>query len=325
MIPNGGSIHTAATTGYASMWNAVVDGMIAQGINNANATIEFAWEGYGGNAWGGVNTTDPATNVQSTTTDWVAGFRNGITTMRAHGLSSSVGICWNVMSNGYSSTQLALMYPGDDVVDIIGWDGYAGNRFGGSVDRTNYQLIYDTQQKPDLDTVTKFARARGKRASMGEFGFIQPIPGDTTSNAYTYRPADSYLYFQLFYEYFKANADIWAYVCHFNQNQYGSVDGTGKSPISEDTQMVYLGTNPATQTYPYTRNTSSTGPAYLTTSAQHAATKSLGSFLDYFGGRAGRGGGTMLYTAPPPAAPGVSVAATASLRPLRHRRGWIKA
>jgi hypothetical protein len=305
------------------MWNAVVDNLNAQGRNNADTTIEFAWEGSGNNAWGGVNTSDPVTGLPSTTQDWTAGFRNGVTTMRAHGLSSSVTICWNVMSNGTSATQLANMDPGVDVWDVAGWDGYAGNRLGQYADRTNYQLIYDTQQKLDLDTITKYARDRGKRAGMGEFGFIQPIPGDTTSNAYTYRPADTYLYFKLFYEYLKANADVWAYVCLFNQNQPGSSVGV---TISEDSQMVYVGTNPATQVYPHLRNTNSTGPVFLTNSVQHDPAKSLGSFLDYFGGRAGRGGGTLLYTAPPTPPPAVTVAPVGtSLHRLRHRRGWIKA
>jgi hypothetical protein len=318
LIPNGGSLTTAATTGYTTMWNTVVDQLIAQSRNNADTTLQPGWEGSGGNSWGGIGSVDPVTGTFGTKANYVAAYRKCVDTMVARGLSSAVTLDWNVMSGGMSTTQLAQMDPGGSYRHSVGWDGYYGNPDPGTYNRNSAQAIWDNEMLRDLTTVQTYARANGLRAGMGEFGWVVAAPGDTTSNAYTYRPAQSAIFDRLMYEFMKANANTWAFVLRFGQNQY-DVNGN----ISEDNQPIYLGTNPTLQTYPKLKNTDARGPAYLTTSPQWTPVI-LQPFLDYWGGSAGRGGGTLTYTAPvtpPSTAPGVVTHLTKN---PRHRRGWIK-
>lgn len=267
-----GSLHLAATaTTYQSFWQQTVDALTAQGINNGQVTLVLAWEGSGSNNWGGMGGTDPNTGVASTAADYKGAWVACVTYMRSHGLSTAVTFEWNVMTGGLSASGLLAMYPGDNYVDICGWDGYAANRLGLS-NRNNFQYLWDNDMKRDMDTLTNFAAAHGKLCGMSEMGVIQAVPGDTTSNAYLYRPADTSLYFKLLCAYVALHADIWVYLCLFDENQpYGN--STGAADITEDDKFIYYGTNPATQTYPRLFSTSTGGTAYLTTSPQHALSK----------------------------------------------------
>jgi hypothetical protein len=265
LVPTGGTLALAATGSYDAIWDQAAADIVASPFNGADLTIALGWEGGAGGYGGSFPWVIGTGSDTSKAGTFATAYARCVTRFRNAGVSLSVTWEWNVHSQGTSAAQLAAAYPGDAYVDIVGWDCYAGNHYGNNtVARTNYQTIWDNQHLPALLILETFARQHGKRCGASEFGMVQPVAGNTTSNAYVYQAADTALYYQLMATHMAANADLWAYTVLFNQNQ------TSGGNITEDDQLFYCGTNPATQTYPALASTSVTnGTWYDTTSPQH--------------------------------------------------------
>jgi hypothetical protein len=313
-INSGGSLNLGAnSTTYQSYWRQTVDALNTYSLNNAQVTLAPCWEGQGSNGWGGLNGNngiDPHTGVANTKADWIGTFRALVTYMRSYGLSSQVLIDWNVMNSTDTGTILETMYPGDDVVDIVGWDPYFRNHVGANNHpRTDAAGLYVTEVQKGLDVLYNFAVKHNKLAGLGECNQICAITGDTTSDVYTYGIVDNSVFWSSLNKSLAAYADRFVYICMFNQNQY--YKGITTNSITEDNQVVYLGTDLATQTYPYLRSTNATGPAYLTTSPE----KKL-LMADY---KKSMVPGTM-KTAPPPITPTIPTYAIPSSTVLSNPR-----
>jgi hypothetical protein len=290
-----GSLHVGATSPgstipgtsqtYTQYWQSQADSIIASSYNTSQLTIGPMWEGSGGGGWGGMrdnNGIDPGTGSANSPTDWKNFFHNLVTTMRARGLSSAVTVDWNIYTSGLTTAQMDALYPGDDVVDFVGWDCYSGNYLSAQyAPKNNYDALWFGGANPlggstirgqlsDFQQVTNYARSKGKRAGAAEFGHITLPPSDSRNGGTgDYTIADTDKYFKYMAQFVTANADVWAYVILWNENQHSVFSYDGSYPITEDDQLVYFGTNPATQTYPYLFSSNNAGTAYLTSSTNH--------------------------------------------------------
>lgn len=274
MATNPDALSPNGTQTYRQYWRGTVDSLKAIGKWTSQVTIGPMWEGSGGGGWGGMRDNggiDPFTGVANTNADFAGAFRNLVLEMRSY--ASSLGLDplavtwdWNVFSGGITDATMEAMYPGDDVVDFIGWDGYGTNPESAAyMNKNDWSAIYTKHYKPWLDQVTAFAVKHGKRAGMGEMGVIGYTPTDSrlgTSSDFTLTDSAGVSYFQTLAPYLAANANIWAYVSVFNESQHTNFAYDGSQPISEDDQLVYFGTDPSTQTYPYLYSTNNTGVAY---------------------------------------------------------------
>ena len=101
-------------------------------------------------------------------------------------------------------------YPGDDVVDLVGIDDY--DHFPPSRD----QVTWDKQCNDvnGLCHLITFARAHGKKVSVGEWG-VTSCSGNGGG--------DNPFYIQKMYDTFKANADVMGYEAYFNDTAPGNV------------------------------------------------------------------------------------------------------
>lgn len=98
------------------------------------------------------------------------------------------------------------LWPGDDVVDIIGRHGYDGDPPINS--EADWQAFVGGEKGPD--TWAEYARERGKPLAMAEWGVS--------------RNGDNPLFVAKMFEWFQKNADILAYEAYFNRSEYGLYD-----------------------------------------------------------------------------------------------------
>ncbi|HKP56856.1 MAG TPA: glycosyl hydrolase [Polyangiales bacterium] len=132
-------------------------------------------------------------------------------TINAHGTPSS--ICGGVSTN---------CYPGDDVVDIIGIDNY--DMFPSAKTKAEFDKI---SAAPDGLTWTyQFAKRRGKKFSVGEWG-IAPGAGGNSSG-------ENPEFIRWMHEWFAQHADDLVYEAYFNSCEDKLVESNMYRPVGKD-------------------------------------------------------------------------------------------
>ncbi len=160
---------------------------------------------------------------------WKTAFRRIVTTMRAEapGLRFEFGVnCGsNLPGSADRLAPLTKVYPGDDVVDIIGCDSYdwwsthAGND-------AQWAKAIAPAGGPGVADVVTFARAHGKGAGFGEWGLAKPHNGNGAGG-------DNPYFINAMYDFFSANRDVVAFECYFDEpSDYlrSSLWGQGQNP-----------------------------------------------------------------------------------------------
>jgi Malectin domain/Glycosyl hydrolase family 26 len=109
---------------------------------------------------------------------------------------------------------LGAMWPGDDVVDIVGQDYY---------DMWQHLGDFTTMaNKPEgINSAVAFARAHGKKLGVGEWGVVSQSP---------YGGGDSPAFVQGMWNTFSANRDILAYEMYFSDSGEGNVKSSLSNP-----------------------------------------------------------------------------------------------
>ena len=102
---------------------------------------------------------------------------------------------------------LTKLYPGDDVVDLIGCDTYDWYHTT-SKDPAGWQLTQHPKDAVGIADVADFARAHGKGLTVPEWGLASEDEGGAADNPY---------FIERMREFFEANADILVMENYFNE------------------------------------------------------------------------------------------------------------
>jgi len=123
---------------------------------------------------------------------------------------------------------LTLLYPGDDVVDVIGCDTYDWHNTK-SYDEATWQLTQRPVEAPGIADVAEFARSRGKGLSFPEWGLASPAEGGVGDNPFFMAKMRGFL---------EANADILVLECYFSEpttSLANSIWSPDQNPRSSET------------------------------------------------------------------------------------------
>jgi hypothetical protein len=158
--------------------------------------IRLGWEGNG--TW-------MAWSANGNTAGWKACFRREVQALRS--IAPAVQIDWNMNKDG--STNAVDLYPGDDVVDVIGVDYYS--MYPALNSRANWDHMYlktGSNKTPiGIGAWLAFAKSHGKRLSVPEWGVNNGGGGGG---------GDDDAYVEYMHNFFKTNAEHIAYEAYFN-------------------------------------------------------------------------------------------------------------
>jgi hypothetical protein len=210
MLSNGGDTFEQCAAGaYDVHFRAL--GTTLKNYGRENSYIRLGWEGNGNwYPW----------SANGNTAGWKACFRREVQALRS--VAPRVQIDWNMNKDG--RTNAAHIYPGDDVVDVIGVDYYSmypALNSQANWDRT-YMKIGNDDTPIGIGAWLAFAKSHGKRLSVPEWGVNNGGDGGG---------GDDDVYVQYMYNFFKTNADHIAYEAYFNsQCPNFCIVPTSKSP-----------------------------------------------------------------------------------------------
>lgn len=129
----------------------------------------------------------------------------GILRARAPGIE----IEWSMQKNNEASVGAHQLYPGDDVVDIIGTSGY--DRYPTINTQAQWDSAYMAKKQGGplgLGTWLAFAREHKKKLAVAEWGISNGYSGTSSK--------DNPFYIQKMYEFFRNNAQDISYEAYFN-------------------------------------------------------------------------------------------------------------
>lgn len=188
-----------------------------------NSIIRIGWEANG--AWFPWNAT------ADTAKDYKAAFRKVAQVMKqqAPNLVIDFDIGCGVKLRGQQDrlASLELLYPGDDVVDLIGCDTYDWHGTA-SVDEASWATTQRPKDSPGIGDVADFARARGKGLTYPEWGLASPAEGGEGDNPFFIRKMRGF---------FEANADILVMESYFsepNTSLANSIWEPDQNPLSAE-------------------------------------------------------------------------------------------
>lgn len=272
-------LHHVTAGAHDARFTAIAAAIVARGWTRQKMTVLLGWEMDGSWPWG-TNSFDPSTNSNQTAAQYIAAFQHVVTVMRAvSGFTNRFE--WNTNwqnSTYYNGHIMPPGYPGDAYCDVLGWDAYnsIGNAYSstntGGIQRTDFARLWTDELKPSLDNLVAMAKSRDSgRAGLGlaplvvghsECGVIVYPDSQSGSTNYKFHTADTALYWSNMHAYWTANADRFAYIIFFNQNQ------SSGNVTTEDNQLYYSGSLSG-QTLTYYHNTSTHGPWVRTPSTYH--------------------------------------------------------
>jgi hypothetical protein len=173
--------------------------------------IRLGWEGNGDwFPW----------SANGNTTAWKACFRREVRALRS--VVPEVQIDWNMNKNG--NTNAVDLYPGDDVVDVIGVDYYSMYPALNSPAAWDRMFMKTESNKTPvgIGAWLAFAKSHGKKLSVPEWGVNNGGDGGG---------GDDDVYVQHMYDFFQRNAEHIAYEAYFNtQCPNFCIGPTGKNP-----------------------------------------------------------------------------------------------
>lgn len=215
MFPKGSS-HEECAAGDYDEYHEDIARQIA-GLDRGDMIARVGWEANGSYPWNANNDPDPEF------ANYKACFRRIVGILRA--ANPAIRIDWTLRKRGselfkgdHAGLPLAAMYPGDDVVDIIGVDFY--DSYPSFPDRRTWDSFYmknDAENPKGLGAWLAFARARDKQLSFPEWAVRRD--GEHWDNPF---------FIERMHEFFARNAADIAYEAYFNVNAKGEADGEGE-------------------------------------------------------------------------------------------------
>lgn len=225
LIPDDGSGTLAGVAAGAQdwVWKKIASDLVANG--RGNAIVRVGWEPNG--TWWKWSA-DAASARQ-----YRAAFRRVVKTMRrvapnlVFDFDISCGVALPRQTNRLDS--LRLLYPGDDVVDLIGCDTYDWWTTK-ATDDVGWRNVLAPYDSPGLADVADFARSRRKAMSVPEWGIAKTSAGGNGDNAF---------YIRRMHEFFTANSDVLAYEAYFNENNEYISSGLWESLVNPGAAAQY--------------------------------------------------------------------------------------
>jgi hypothetical protein len=213
-----GSFESIAAGNQDDVWRKVAQNLTAHG--RGDSIVRIGWES---------NLRDWRWQVTTSNAEkFKAAFRRIVNVMRvqAPGLRFEFGVnCGSGLAG--SSDRLApltMVYPGDDVVDLIGCDIYDWWTTHATND-TMWTNVLRAPYGPGIQDVTEFARKHRKGASFAEWGLATPSNGNGGG--------DNPYYIEAMFQFFSNNKDVVAFECYFDEPApyiANSLYGTGQNP-----------------------------------------------------------------------------------------------
>ncbi|GAB76822.1 hypothetical protein SAMN05421595_1957 [Austwickia chelonae] len=196
-----GSLSTVARGDHDHIWRAQARVLLAHG--RGDAVVRIGWEANG-DWW-------PWQATVSTAPAYRAAFARVSRTLKsvAPKLLVDFGIGCGAGIPGQRSRldALTVLYPGDDVVDLVGCDTYDWWNTR-STDEASFARTIRPAQAPGIADVADFARAHRKGMSVPEWG---------TADVSRQGAGDNPFYIRKMYEWFMANSDVLVLECFFNE------------------------------------------------------------------------------------------------------------
>lgn len=199
------------TNDYAGRFDACVAGafdqkfaelgriLVRRGL--ANAIIRLGWEANGSWFPWSVGTQKDA---------YKACFRRAVQAIRSQ--APQVLIDWPMAEKGHLRYSVTEIYPGDDVVDIVSISFY--DRFPTFTNQAVWDQHYNSTRyggPAGLGTWLEFAKSRGKKFALGEWGVSDGVGGGF----------DNDFFVKKVYEFLKSNATFIAYESYYNCKNNG--------------------------------------------------------------------------------------------------------
>lgn len=197
-----GSLVSIAAGQQDQVWRKVAQNLKAAG--RGDSVVRIGWE---------LNLKDWRWNVTTSNAEqYKSAYRRIATTMRAEApaLKFEFGIGCGTGLRG-STERLAplnVVYPGDDVVDLIGCDTYDWWNTHAK-DERNWSNVLAPADGPGIQDVADFARSHGKGASYAEWGLARASNGNGGG--------DNPFYIAQMHSFFSNNRDVVAFECYFDE------------------------------------------------------------------------------------------------------------
>ena len=199
-----GSLALGATGSYNGYFTTLATTLVSAG--DANAYLRLGWE-FDGNwyPWHAQTPTDES--------NYAAYFRQIVTAMRAVP-GAAFRFVWNPDASAFVSKtySVALAYPGDAYVDVIGLDLYDMN-YGGP---ETPQQAWSNNYLPQLSAASSFAQSHAKPLALCEWGVVS-----TASHGL----GDDPLYINDMTSWMKSPGNDVLYESYFNSNTRASDGG----------------------------------------------------------------------------------------------------
>lgn len=217
-----GSLASIGAGQQDQVWRAIARNLRSAG--RSDSIVRVAWEANLRD-WRHQATMENAEQFK-------AAYRRIVTTMRAEapGLVFEFGINCGTGLDGSRDrlAPLTKLYPGDDVVDLVGCDTYDWWTTQASHDGA-WSRVLTPAHGPGIQDIADFARAHGKGASYAEWGLARHSNGGGGG--------DNPFYVEAMHRFFAANSDVVVFECYFDEpDAYiaNSLFGTDQNPRAAD-------------------------------------------------------------------------------------------
>jgi Glycosyl hydrolase family 26 len=178
---------------YDARWAELGSFLVERG--RADIVIRLGW---------GLNDPEHPWRTDSDSRDWVACFRRIVDALRSTAPALRIDWSFDPFPSSFpASGDPYDAYPGDDYVDIVGMDAF--DRYPPTTNEAAWRDKCDSAL--GLCSLIAFARAHGKRFSVGEWGVVDC--GES-------RGGDNAFYVRKMVETFRTHADILAYESYFD-------------------------------------------------------------------------------------------------------------
>lgn len=222
MLPDNGagSLKSIGAGKQDKVWRQVAKNLRVNG--RGNSVVRVGWE---------LNLADWRWNVTTkNAAQYKKAYRRIVTTMRkeAPGLKFEFGIACGAGLRGSKDrlAPLTKVYPGSDVVDLVGCDTYDWWNTHATNSR-NWSKVLTPSAGPGIQDVVNFARKHRKGASFAEWGLARKSNGGGGG--------DNPFYISAMHSFFSKNRDVVAFECYFDEpDSYirNSLYGTNQNPNS---------------------------------------------------------------------------------------------